>query len=28
LVNKGFYSVSTLNIDNQESKPSDLIELK
>jgi len=27
-VNKGFYSVSTLNVDNQESKPSDLIELK
>lgn len=27
-VNKGFYSVSTLNIDSQESKPSDLIELK
>jgi uncharacterized lipoprotein YddW (UPF0748 family) len=28
LVNKGFYSVSTLNVDNQESKPSNLIELK
>ncbi|MBC7746074.1 MAG: family 10 glycosylhydrolase [Flavobacterium sp.] len=27
-VNKGFYSVSTLNTDSQESKPSDLVELK
>jgi uncharacterized lipoprotein YddW (UPF0748 family) len=27
-VSKGFYSVSTLNVDSQESKPSDLIELK
>lgn len=27
-VNKGFYSVSTLNNDNQESKPSDVLELK
>ena len=28
VVNKGFYSVSTLNADSQESKPSNLIELK
>lgn len=28
LINKGFYSVSTLNVDNQESKPSNFIELK
>ena len=28
ITDKGFYSVSTLNVDNQESKPSDFIELK